>query len=601
MTSKSYTLYKTGDPVTFGDFDASTVDPQSLPQGTTIFRDGNCLLLKARRGVSGAIMLWYARTLRFTYDSGKRTGSCWQDMLIGDCAQLGQGEARAAAIYIADRLRREECRVDSDFACRTRFFTIFLPGGLTEMSSEPRLNSKLLMQRRELGDADLRELHAYDTVKGRPKIMSLSSHLAIRILEKRWYTERVFLFVFTDGKGQTGRCEIGDLDSMTLETAREIAGRVEGELALLPRRADRAAAAREAIQRHYAERLDTNGLCVVRQGRYSFQRRITVELSDPALEARMPPEAGATEWGRLVEIWFRQWSREKSTKYADQVRRRIWKYTGRFWSSDAGALLECGGLRNVVLAVKAANENAAHALLTDLNMILDYAAALELVPSNPLLKLKPIVRKRPSVPVKSLDPHDLRGGIRTFFRDYVSQLKPPYRILFEILFYTLLRTGELVKIKIGQILPDPRNGIRRLATFDNKTLHEFSIPLTPYAQELFAAQERSLNTARRIWYFPARSNPARHLDNALIPAALNATGCQILKLHGIRAAGAAFFASRSDIQYQAGMACLQHSYTTGVHMRYDRTFLYEQRIDAMQKWSDFLQEAAGPYSALERM
>ncbi len=595
--------YSTEEPVTFcREFDAKGLDPLAQPLGTTVYRDGSCLILKARRTRSGAIMLWYARMLKGTYEGSRRAGSCWQDMLIGDFAQISQGEARDAAKRIAERLRRETGRVEYCFACRTRFFTIWLPGGGTEMSLEPRLNPKFLLQRRELGDADLMAMHAYDTVKGRPKVVALSSHLAVRIHEKRWYTERVFIFTFTDGNGQTSRAEIGDLESMTLATARGIAERAARELALLPPGADRLAAAREAIQRNYAARISADGICELRTGRYAFQRRITVEIGREALErAAGPLDGRGPTWGELVRIWHAQWSKDKSESHASAVLRRIAKYTGRFDEAPAAELLERRELRNIVLALKSANENTAHSLLTGLNMVLDYAAALELVESNPLRKLKPLVRRRQSVPVKSLDPHDLAGGIRTFFRDYASRLKPPYRLLFEILFYTLLRTGELVKIRIGQIARDPRPGFMRLDTYCNKTLDSFSIPLTPYAQELFAAQERSLNGAGGGWYFPAKRDPKRHLDSRLIPAALNALGCQILKPHGIRAVGAAFFASRDDIQYQAGMACLQHSYTSGVHLRYDRTFLYEQRVGAMAKWSDFLQDSIGPYSALRRM
>ena len=136
---------------------------------------------------------------------------------------------------------------------------------------------------------------------------------------------------------------------------------------------------------------------------------------------------------------------------------------------------------------------------------------------------------------------------------------------------------------------------------NTKTLKEFSIPLTQYAQKLIKVIMECRNgDDGEGWLIPSVRDPEKAMPSDRFSHLLQKAGCEILVPHGIRSVGASFFAQHTtEIPYEVGVACLQHIYTTSVHLRYDRTFLYEPRKKAMQVWSDYLEKTIGKYSVLK--
>lgn len=440
-------------------------------------------------------------------------------------------------------------------------------------------------------------------------------NLAVSIKELILEIKRKYVFLTTNENGNTIKIALGNVESLSFQTAKKLRDYIIEKLSL--NYSDTKKVYIERVVRDFYKRLNSND---------SFIKLSKSPLQPPLQSKRIyiTPDAVNSiyeEYNRFMNedfklnvshihqsgfslkeafsFWFFHWSKTVGEKYAKTTSNLVDKYLRDFMDMNFQELLDQFILGDIVLGLEKINANIARKLLNTIDTIADYSIAIKKIKNNPIKTLKQIVKKRKPIHVKTLNPYALENEISHLFSVYIYNMSTTYRIIYELLFYTLLRSGELLKIKKNQVIFD-NDGLGRLITYQNKTLAEFSIPLTKYAQDLFRLQIARDNSGSE-YLFPRRTNPCRSINNVLLNDALHRTQCDIIVPHGIRSVGASFFAHNAkEVAYEIGMACLQHSYATKAHLAYDRTFLYEPRKIAMQLWSDYLEKNIGLASVLRK-
>ena len=627
--------YRLPASVTFSDtFDAEALDPRLQRSPLKIYRDGNVLLLKARHANGYATMKWFAR-IRFVrvLPGGGTTEPSKRDFILGCWSRLSQAEARRKAVVLVAHLRNHSS-VPGWLTPFQSFKAWFDDGGEADLG----MAGAALKASPDnlLDDAEISSLHAYG-MPGRTHRMVLRGNLGIQVDELRFGTVRRFFFSARDRI--TGRKiwePMCDAATMSVSEAARWCAEISSCMAEGSDGTD-LEAVRRAVQRLSAVRMFGNGAVLSAPGTYVSSVRIEIteravealydrwgiarekknEKCDPGrvledlkrfapfvqldrITSSVPgrcalPSRGAVDWAGAVAFWAAHAAKSRNHRTRKKDLRLIERFTSQFDGMNLDRMLEERTLNRAVLAVASVSPRMGGELFRKLDSIISYLEALELCGENTLHRLGKVLSAPPHTPMRSLDPNSLGPQIRELFARYVSLFQPIHRLAFELLFYTLLRCGELFSLRKSQLVWE--NGVLlRIRCVNTKTLREFNVPVTAYASRLLSRLIEITKARGSDFLFPSARDPARPMCAGSASSQLRRHGCMMLVPHGIRSVGAAFFASREDIQYQVGMACLQHIYASAVHLRYDRTFLYSQRVGAMQKWSDFLELHIGACS-----
>lgn len=323
------------------------------------------------------------------------------------------------------------------------------------------------------------------------------------------------------------------------------------------------------------------------------------KIVDSFINTTANKDSTATTLKTVFYEWLEIWGKGVGIAHRKNVEKTVNKYLYALMERSIREVVEDRSTFSILLCLNKINAGLAHSLLSYLCRIVDYAIVTKVtdLSFNSLVSLKEIIKKPTYQKQKSLDPFNLDVNLQLVFKQYISPMKTVYRALFELLFYTLLRVAELTSIERSNIFFDDNMG--RLVVVNTKTLKEFSIPLTKYAQNLIKVIMDCRGGPAK-WLIPSIRNAENPMPSDRFSHLLQKAGCEILVPHGIRSVGASFFAQHtSEIPYEVGVACLQHVYASSVHLRYDRTFLYEPRKKAMQVWSDYLEKTIGKYSVLK--
>lgn len=604
---------KATSPILFGSFNAEKLDFASYKKKVTFVPDGNYLTLRIKRNGNFLNFTWQVRfNYRKTFTDGHVTRGL-KYYCLGDLHELTQSKARELTKTCVEFVKKNK---RLPVVKRNLIYTAVSVDGSQSYKFCDFMNFNHTTN--DLSEDEINGLHAYNM---RSKSYRVSPMLNVLVTELKTTTERVYCYSLADYGSVSYSIRIGRVDKITLSTAKRIVDYINSKLAVNNSNLSRKTICQMAIQDFFRIQLKErsshkNVIDTIENYAYPvYSVKKKIYITDEAVgpifdkynslvhngmsDALKNCKFSECSWKVVLESWYAMWSKSVGQEYHKYIYKLINKYTSFLYEYDVQSIVEQHLLNHVVLSLNAINPNIARKLLNALCQVMDYAVALDFLTSNSLPSLKTVVRKLPTVPVKSLDPYNLKNEIYLFFKDYVSKMNTKYQIIIELLFYTLLRTSELLKTRKDHLfLSTDDSSMGRLKTVLNKTLNEFSIPLTTYAQKLFKLYQDRDNTDS-VYIFPKCTNTELPISNRMVNFALSSTECHMLSLHGIRSVGASFFAEHTDrIPYEVGMACLQHKYSSRVHLIYDRTFLYKPRMQAMQIWSDFLQAAIGEYSVL---
>ncbi len=180
-----------------------------------------------------------------------------------------------------------------------------------------------------------------------------------------------------------------------------------------------------------------------------------------------------------------------------------------------------------------------------------------------------------------------------FFKNINTVIHSTFRrynhwYLVQMLFYTLLRAGEVSSLKWEYVNQDKR--IITIPAEIMKTRVEHVVPITNQINKLLGELK---HVNEYIFQHRKSGNPnpkARGgnlvLDKLFKKASLNGL---VLVPHGVRATGRIWM-SENSIPFEVAENCLSHKIGSAITQAYNRTTLLEQRRVAMQKWNDYVEK-----------
>lgn len=204
---------------------------------------------------------------------------------------------------------------------------------------------------------------------------------------------------------------------------------------------------------------------------------------------------------------------------------------------------------------------------TVLSKLFKYYIANSVIDNNPVQYLSTILPKVKTEHRATLNLYDYENEMIKFFAKLKTcPIHKQQAVLFY--FYSLLRKVEPTSVLQGDIYND-------YVVVKTKRIEEFRLPLT-----------------RQIKNF-IKSNGLYAFENNIGTIAYN-TIYELCKgdftLHGIRTLGKHYFTCILKCPEAVSEYCLAHNYGDKVYKAYTRTDFLEQRQEAMQCWSDYVDE-----------
>lgn len=179
-----------------------------------------------------------------------------------------------------------------------------------------------------------------------------------------------------------------------------------------------------------------------------------------------------------------------------------------------------------------------------------------------------------------------------FFKNIDTVIHSTFRrynhwYLVQMLFYTLLRVGEVSALKWEYINQDKK--IITIPAEIMKTRVEHIVPITTQIDELLGKLDH-INEYIFQHRKPGNPNPKARggnlvLDDLFKKASINDL---VMVPHGVRATGRIWM-SENNVPFEVAENCLSHKVGSAITQAYNRTTLLEQRRVAMQKWNDFVE------------
>jgi integrase len=331
---------------------------------------------------------------------------------------------------------------------------------------------------------------------------------------------------------------------------------------------------------------------------------------DPAAEKRVEKEAAkrpTADDARSVETVAKSWfkdMRRQGKRSADEVersfKRHVYPMLGArrietITKTDAYALYE-----------QLADDGKApmgHQLCRNLKALLSFAVERELIPVNPLLRIKlPQLESRQRVliafhPEQEPDPAELLAVWAA-----ADQLPEPRRTYVKVLILTLAREDEVAAMPYAEL----DDALWRLPAERHKGKRGYDIPLAPQVVALLVAlpKERKVGDVmvpnehvfagrggRSLGDFSALK---ADLDAAILAAAREtdpeAKALPHWRLHDLRRSGSSWI--EEEFGGEVMHACLGHSLGDRLAKTYARGPGYRRKKRTLQAWADFVTGAA---------
>ncbi|WP_075320927.1 tyrosine-type recombinase/integrase [Histophilus somni] len=167
-----------------------------------------------------------------------------------------------------------------------------------------------------------------------------------------------------------------------------------------------------------------------------------------------------------------------------------------------------------------------------------------------------------------------------------SRLDFQTRLLIEFQLLTMVRANEVVTARWVDV--DFVNAVWRIPAENMKMNKAHDVPLSSQAVALLL-ELRKFN-ADKPFVFPHRSNKNSHCSaNTANQAFYRALGYKDkMTPHGMRSLARTWLAD-NGVAFEVAEACLAHESGSQVSKAYNRTSYFNQRVEAMQKWGDFVE------------
>ncbi len=322
-------------------------------------------------------------------------------------------------------------------------------------------------------------------------------------------------------------------------------------------------------------------------------KRLLLEGLDPAAVKRQRTFDGRFGLGEsfkdFAETWHKNWSCVRSPRHAAYVKRRIETDIFPMIGDLPIASLRPLDIVRVIKAIEArgAVDIAKRAYQT-IGAICRYAVAHGLMDRDPTGDVKPsdILISRKATNYARVDTRELPDLMRAI---EAYQGTPVTRLALRLMALTFVRTSELIAARWEEFELD--KAVWRIPPERMKMRTEHLVPLSRQAIEVLRTLQVVSGNGELL--FPGERNQKRPISNNTILKALERMGFKG------RMTGHGFRGLASTVLHENGFdhshieAQLAHQERDRVSASYNHAFYLKQRVELMQWWADYLDQAIG--------
>jgi integrase len=329
-------------------------------------------------------------------------------------------------------------------------------------------------------------------------------------------------------------------------------------------------------------------LLEARQKRDTIKRRLAKGL-DPSLEEKAPGIGRTFE--AVAREWHNRWQTGKSTEYAIQKLRRlemdIFPALGRV---PIGAITTPQLLMALTAMEGRGIRETVHRVCATCAEVFTYGIGKADCENNPAMAAKGLLLAKVRGHFPAITDKELPVFLQKL-RCNEARLYSQTRLAIEALLLTFVRPGVL---RFGTWDEIDWNALRwEIPATRMKTRLAHIVPLSHQAIMVFRRLQEL--AAGSKWMVPSPNKPRQPISESCVGTALARMGYHgEMCAHGFRALARTTIRERR-IETDTRVIELQLAHTIGP---YDRTQLLEERAAMMQRWADYLDEAALHTAAL---
>lgn len=216
--------------------------------------------------------------------------------------------------------------------------------------------------------------------------------------------------------------------------------------------------------------------------------------------------------------------------------------------------------------------------------IFDLAVCAGYIHHNPMTGITRLFKNPKKVHRLALPWRDLSSVIHTINQDANDLL----RLIFMFSLYSMLRPGEVVKIRWDWI----NQNCLTIPAEEMKMKRAHTVPLSPFAISLLDEIKTNSRNKQSPFVFPGKTSSG-HANSQILTNFMRSHSFFKDRLvpHGLRSIARSWMAD-NRIPYEVAETCLAHLAGSSISRAYQRSDFFEARMQVHIKWSEFIQSCA---------
>lgn len=217
-------------------------------------------------------------------------------------------------------------------------------------------------------------------------------------------------------------------------------------------------------------------------------------------------------------------------------------------------------------------------VLMRVNEIMELAVCAGYIRHNPVAKISKVFAPAESTPMPSQPWQKLVEVMNV-----VAELDEKVQILFLWQLVSMLRPKESVSVRFGWI----EGNELMMPSWVMKKRREFHVPVSDIMWKILETAKKLYGKPRSDFVFAGRK-AGKSISPQTLAKKLHGTSLSgELVAHGLRAIGRTWLADQK-VRFEVAEACLSHVFGSTSSRVYLRADYYDERIEVMERWSNFV-------------
>ena len=221
-------------------------------------------------------------------------------------------------------------------------------------------------------------------------------------------------------------------------------------------------------------------------------------------------------------------------------------------------------------------------VLMRVSEIMELAVCAGYIRHNPVAKISKVFAPAESTPMPSQPWQKLVEVMNV-----VAELDEKVQVLFLWQLTSMLRPKESVSVRFGWI----EGNELMMPSWVMKKRREFHVPVTDFMWMILEKAKKLYGKPRSDFVFAGRKS-GKSISPQTLAKKLHGTSLSgELVAHGLRAIGRTWLADQK-VRFEVAEACLSHVFGSTSSRVYLRADYYDERIEVMRAWSQFVWDCA---------